>query len=93
MGKRMKVYIGNLSWHTVEDTLQERFAEFGEVVSVTIIRDRESGRSRGFGFVEFSTEDAARAAIDGMNGVELNGRFLRVNIAHKREERHSFKRK
>ena len=89
----MKVYVGNLSWGTNEETLQERFSEFGEVVSVTIIRDRESGRSRGFGFVEFSTENAAKAAIDGMNGMEVNGRFLRVNIAHKREERHSYRKK
>ncbi|KAA3662573.1 MAG: RNA-binding protein [Chloroflexi bacterium] len=85
----MKVYVGNLSWNTVEDTLREQFSEFGEVVSVKIVRDRESGRSRGFGFVEFSTEAAAEAAIEGMNGGMVDGRSLRVNVAHRREERHS----
>jgi len=87
----MKVYVGNLSWNTVEGTLHEQFSEFGEVVSVTIIRDRESGRSRGFGFVEFSTESAAEAAIAGMNGGMVDGRSLRVNVAHQREERHSYR--
>ncbi len=87
----MKVYVGNLSWHTVEDTLHEQFSEFGDVVSVRIIRDRESGRSRGFGFVEFAAEAAATAAIAAMNGEMVDGRSLRVTIAHQREERHSYR--
>ncbi len=87
----MKVYVGNLSWHTVEDTLHEQFSEFGEVVSVKIIRDRESGRSHGFGFVEFVTEAAAEAVIAAMNGKVVDGRSLRVAIAHQRKERHSYR--
>lgn len=83
----MKIYVGNLSWDTVENTLEERFAEFGEVVSVTIIRDRETGRSRGFGFIEMGTEAAGQNAIEEMNGAMLDGRSLKVNLAHRREER------
>lgn len=79
MGK--KLYVGNLSYGTVEDGLRSAFQAFGNVVSAKIITDRDSGQSKGFGFVEMSTEDEAHAAIDGMNGQNLDGRAVRVNEA------------
>jgi RNA recognition motif-containing protein len=79
MGK--KLYVGNLSYNTVEDGLRSAFQAFGNVVSAKIITDRDSGQSKGFGFVEFGSDDEAHAAIDGMNGQNLDGRALRVNEA------------
>ncbi len=79
MGK--KIYVGNLSYNTVEDSLRSAFMNFGNVVSARIIIDRDSGQSKGFGFVEMSSEDEAAAAIAGMNGQNLDGRMLRVNEA------------
>jgi len=79
MGK--KLYVGNLSYGTVEDGLRSAFQAFGNVVSAKIITDRDSGQSKGFGFVEMSSEDEAHAAIDGMNGQNLDGRAVRVNEA------------
>jgi RNA recognition motif-containing protein len=73
------VYAGNLSHSTTEDELRAAFEEYGEVASVKIITDRASGRSKGFGFVEMSTEEEATAAINGLNGTELGGHTIKVD--------------
>jgi cold-inducible RNA-binding protein len=83
----MKLYVGNLSFQTSSDDLQELFAQAGTVESVSIIEDRETGRSRGFGFVEMSSKEEGTAAIEQFNGKEVNGRSLNVNEAKPREER------
>ncbi len=83
----MNIYIGNLSFETTEDQLRQAFEEFGEVTGVNIITDRDSGRPRGFAFVEMSDNDAATAAINGLNGKELNERPLNVNEARPRNDR------
>ena len=80
----IRVYAGSLSDSTTEDELREAFAAYGEVASVTIITDRASGRSKGFGFVEMSTEEEATAAINGLNGTELGGRTIKVDQARSR---------
>ena len=85
----MNIYVGNLSFDTTEDSLREAFAKFGEVSSVNIIMDRDTGRPRGFGFVEMSDGDAATAAINGLNSTEMDGRTLNVNEARQRTERDS----
>jgi len=79
-----KIYVGNLSYHTTEEGLQAAFGPFGTITSATVITDRETGRSRGFGFVEMEGDDQANAAIEAMNGQELDGRQLTVNIARPR---------
>ena len=76
-----KLYVGNLSYNTTEDGLRSLFSGFGSVASVKIIFDRESGNSKGFGFVEMSSDEEASAAITGTNGREFEGRQLRVNEA------------
>jgi RNA recognition motif-containing protein len=76
-----KLYVGNLSYSTDEAELQGLFAQYGEVASVNIITDKMTGRARGFGFVEMATPEAAQAAIEATNGLELRGRQLRVNEA------------
>ena len=81
----LKIYVGNLSFNTNEDGLRAAFEAHGEVTSASIISDRDTGRSRGFGFVEMSNDDQARAAINAMNGAELDGRQLTVNEAKPRE--------
>lgn len=83
----MNIYAGNLDFSLTEDELQEVFAEYGEVVSVKIVKDRETGRAKGFGFVEMTDDDAGRKAIEELEGAELKGRNLRVNEARPREER------
>jgi RNA recognition motif-containing protein len=85
MGNRL--YVGNLSFHTSEDALQEAFAQFGEVAEVKIVTDRETGRSRGFAFVSMADENGARDAIAQLNGASLDGRALRVNEAEERQPR------
>src|SRR5687768_9805270 len=85
MGNRL--YVGNLSFSTTEEALKEAFSEFGEIVDVKLMIERETGRSRGFGFVELATSDAAKAAIEQMNGAVLDGRSLRVNEAEERPSR------
>ncbi|NRA94664.1 MAG: RNA-binding protein [Planctomycetes bacterium] len=82
-----KLYIGNMSYDTNETELEGAFAAFGNVQSVTIVMDRDTGRPRGFGFVEMGSADEAQAAIDGMNNQELSGRTLTVNVARPREDR------
>ena len=82
-----KLYVGNLSFETSKEDLQEMFAKAGKVESVSLIEDRETGRSRGFGFVEMSTKEEGAAAIEKFNGQELGGRFLKVNEAKQREPR------
>ncbi|GAB6162104.1 RNA-binding protein [Desulfothermus naphthae] len=77
------LYVGNIPYSAREEQVMELFAEYGEVHSFNLIRDRETGRSRGFGFVEMDTESANRA-IEGLNGKELDGRRLRVNEARSR---------
>ena len=83
----MKLYVGNLSYSTSEDQLRDLFSEYGEVTSATMVMDRETGRPRGFGFVEFSDSAAANAAITGLNGKNVDGRDLTVNEAKPRENR------
>jgi cold-inducible RNA-binding protein len=82
-----KLYVGNLSFDTTENDLQDAFAAFGTVTESNLMMDRTTGRSRGFGFVTMSTPEEAQKAIDGLNGKELGGRALTVNIARPREER------
>jgi RNA recognition motif-containing protein len=82
-----KLYVGNLSFETSKDDLQTMFAEAGTVESVSLIEDRETGRSRGFGFVEMSTKEEGAAAIEKFNGHDLGGRALKVNEAKPRESR------
>jgi RNA recognition motif-containing protein len=79
-----RLYVGNLSYSVMEHQLKDAFSSFGEVVQAGVVTDRESGRSRGFGFVEFGSAGEAQAAIDGMNGAMLDGRPLVVNVARER---------
>lgn len=82
----MRIFVGNLSYQTTEDQLTDLFSEVGQVESATIVTDRDTGRSRGFAFVEMD-KDAAAQAIEKFNGVELNGRAINVNEARPRPER------
>ena len=81
-----KIYVGNLSFQTTEDQIRDLFAEYGEVESVAFITDRDTGRFRGFCFVEMETSEA-NAAINALDSLEMNGRTLKVNEAKPREER------
>ncbi|PYS84614.1 MAG: RNA-binding protein [Acidobacteria bacterium] len=83
----IKLYVGNLSFQTSSADLQELFAQAGTVESATVVEDRDTGRSRGFGFVEMSSKEEGEAAIAQFNGKELNGRSLTVNEARPREDR------
>ncbi len=83
----MKLYVGNLAFETSSEDLQTLFAEAGTVESVSLIEDRETGRSRGFGFVEMSSKEEGAAAIQQFNGKEVGGRALNVNEAKPRENR------
>ena len=83
----MNIYVGNLSYQVSEEDLRVAFEPFGQVESVNIIKDKYSGQSKGFGFVEMSSEEEARSAISELNGKELNGRTLNVNEARPRSER------
>ena len=84
-----KLYVGNLSFDTSSNDLETLFAKAGTVQSVSLIEDRETGRSRGFGFVEMQTKEEGDAAIAQFNGTELGGRTLKVNEAKPREDRNS----
>jgi len=83
----MKLYVGNLAFETSSNDLQTLFAQAGTVESVSVIEDRETGRSRGFGFVEMATKEEGAAAIQQFNGQDLGGRALNVNEAKPRENR------
>ena len=82
MGK--KLFVGGLAWATNDDSLREAFSRFGEVTESKVVMDRETGRSRGFGFVSFASESEAEAAAEAMNGRELDGRVVRVNPAEEK---------
>ncbi len=83
----MQIYVGNMSYQMTEESLGAVFAEYGEVGSVKIITDRETGRAKGFGFITMNDDNEAKAAIEALNDKELDGRTLRVNEAKPREER------
>ena len=82
-----KIYVGNISFKAQEDDLRNLFSQYGEVVDVKVITDRDTGRSKGFGFIEMQDDEAGEAAISALNGTELLGRDLRVNEAQERKER------
>ena len=83
----MNIFVGNLSFNTRDDSLRQAFSAFGKVDSAQVVNDRQTGRSRGFGFVEMANADEARAAISALNGSDLDGRPLTVNEARPREDR------
>ena len=82
-----KLYVGNLSYNTTEDSLRNYFSSFGTVASAKIINDRDTGNSKGFGFIEMGSDDEANAAIAGTNGTEFEGRQIRVNEAMDKPQR------
>jgi cold-inducible RNA-binding protein len=82
-----KLYVGNLSYSTTEEQIRELFSQAGEIESIALITDRETGRAKGFGFVEMKTDEGSREAIKRFNGYSLNNRTLTVNEARPREER------
>jgi RNA recognition motif-containing protein len=88
----MNIYVGNLSYGMSEDELREAFGAFGEVSSVKILMDRETGRSRGFGFVEMPNQNEAETAIAQLNGKDVGGRALRINEARPREQQQQQRR-
>ncbi len=88
-GMSRKIYVGNLNYATTDDSVLELFQQFGTVESATVIMDQTTGRTRGFGFVEMGTEEAARTAIEKLDGREFEGRRLRVNAAQEKPKRPS----
>ncbi len=82
-----KLFVGGLSWGTTDDSLHSAFSPYGEIVEAKVITDRETGRSRGFGFVTFSNDEGAAKAITEMNGTELDGRSIKVNEAEDKPPR------
>jgi RNA recognition motif-containing protein len=85
----MNIYVSNLSYNTTKDSFQQLFAEYGEVSSANIITDRETGRSKGFGFVEMSNDAEGQAAIDALNETDFEGKIIVVQVARPREDRSS----
>ena len=85
----MNIYVSNLSFNTSDAELSELFSAFGEVSSAKVITDRETGRSRGFGFVEMPSDDEGKNAMSGLNNTEVEGRAMSVSVAKEREERSS----
>ncbi len=83
----MNIYVGNLPYSVTKEELLDLFSEFGQVSRATVVMDRETNRSKGFGFVEMPDDAAATQAVEAMNGNEVNGRALRVNEARPREDR------
>lgn len=79
-----KLFIGGLAWHTDDETLRSKFAEFGVIEEATVVKDRDTGRSRGFGFVRFATEQEATNAMNALNGADFDGRTIRVDKASDR---------
>ena len=88
----LNIYVGNLPFSTTQDQLQELFGQYGAIHKISIIIDRETGRSRGFGFVEMPNPDEGQTAIEALNGKEYGGRFLTVNEAKPRPERSTYSR-
>jgi len=84
----MNIYAGNLSYNTTDTELHDAFAAYGEVQSAKVITDRESGRSKGFGFVEMASDEEGRKAIEALDGTDLGGRTIRVNEARPRPSRY-----
>jgi RNA recognition motif-containing protein len=82
-----KLFVGSLSWDTGDQQLRDAFAAYGDVTEAVVITDRNSGRSRGFGFVTFEDDEVADKAIAGLNNTELDGRTIRVDVAQQRERR------
>ncbi len=82
----MNIYAGNLSYNTDDDALNDAFSEFGEVQSAKVIMDRDSGRSKGFGFVEMALDDDGKKAIEALDGTDLDGRTIKVNEARPRPD-------
>ena len=82
-----KLFIGGLSWDTTNESLQKAFEQYGEIVDLKIITDRETGRSRGFGFITYADSQAIKSAISEMDGAELDGRSIKVNEAEERKPR------
>jgi RNA recognition motif-containing protein len=82
-----KLFVGNLSYSTTDDRVRQAFSQFGQVLSATVVTDRATGQSRGFGFVEFESEEQARTAIESLNGTVLDGRSITVNVARERGDR------
>ncbi|KAG8369611.1 hypothetical protein BUALT_Bualt14G0031700 [Buddleja alternifolia] len=85
-----KLFVGGLSYGTDDQSLRDAFASFGDVVEARVIMDRDSGRSRGFGFVNFSSDESATSAVSAMDGQQLNGRNIRVSYAQERAPRSNF---
>jgi len=88
----MNMYVSNLSFHTADDDLRKLFEEFGAVSSAKVITDRETGRSRGFGFVEMGSDDESNAAIKGLNNKDIEGRAMSVTVAREKTTRSDNKR-
>ncbi len=82
-----RLFVGSLSWNTTEDSLKDFFSQIGEVAEAKVITDRETGRSRGFGFVEYTNVDDANKAIAELDGKELDGRTIKVNMAEQKTDR------
>lgn len=82
-----KLFIGGLSWDTTDESLRTAFEAHGEVTDAKVVTDRDTGRSRGFGFVTFSSSDSATAAVEAMDNTDLDGRTIRVDVAHDRGRR------
>jgi len=89
---KMNIYVGNLAYAVTEDDLRTSFGTYGEVATVNLIKDRETGQSKGFGFVEMPSNTEADAAIKGLNGTDLKGRDIKVNQAKPKEDRSAQRR-
>jgi RNA recognition motif-containing protein len=87
-----RLFVGNLSFNTMDDGLRNAFSEYGDISSAQVITDRETGQSRGFGFVEFASDADAQRAIESLNGTDLDGRVLNVNEARERPQRNDRRR-
>lgn len=90
LSEERKLFVGNLSWNTTDESLGEAFSRYGTVVDSRVIFDRFTGKSRGFGFIEYEAPDSASEALVGMNGVEVDGRAIRVDRATRRARRQRF---
>lgn len=87
MNNNKRLFVGSLPWGVDDAKLAQIFSQAGNVVSAQVVKDRETGRSRGFGFVEMSTDEEAQAAVNNLNGTDIEGRKIVVNIARPREDR------